>query len=111
LVVAISSPEPTIEPAIIIPGPSWRRVAPSVRGASTAVADVPKPLWRRHEDDPPLCSFLMLDRLSIAPCEFLPTAQTQSFDPAQEGPFCAQEVYTGFEHFGQRFLGSRTRSR
>ena len=34
LVVAINSPDPTIEPAIIIPGPSRRSVAPSVRGGS-----------------------------------------------------------------------------
>ena len=37
LVVAISSPEPTIEPAIIMPGPSRSSVAPNVRGGACGV--------------------------------------------------------------------------
>ena len=39
-VVAINSPDPTIDPAIIIPGPSLRSVADKVRGGDWAADKV-----------------------------------------------------------------------
>ncbi len=59
LVVAINSPDPTIEPAIIIPGPSRRSVAPSVRGGSL-MSEASK-----SEDCSPLQALLAFDSVSV----------------------------------------------